>query len=150
MWWGPAVWDNYHHSMPANPFEKSRIFRFSGFLGPKNSKYSDVPRFESSRIACVEWLHDWAANLYSLFGTDSLRIASYSLCDGGRLCEIIIIIGLLNALSYRAQQLYMVLNERHSKLKSREASWRKKTAKKKNILVSLWPAPKTEILNFLN
>ena len=38
-----------------------------------------MPRLESSRIVCVEWLDDQAANLYSLFGTYLvLRIASYT------------------------------------------------------------------------
>ena len=32
----------------------------------------------SSGHACIEWLHDRAANLYSLFGTDLLCIASYA------------------------------------------------------------------------
>ena len=67
-------------------FEK---FRFLGgffssfffFFSPKAklSLFYHVPRFESSGIACVEWLHDRAANLYSLFGTDLIqRIASYT------------------------------------------------------------------------
>ena len=39
-------------------------------------------RFESSRIACVEWLHDRVANFYLLFGTDLPRIASYTAAAG--------------------------------------------------------------------
>ena len=43
-----------------------------------------MPRCESSCIACVEGLHNWAANLYSLFCTDLPRIASYTAAE---MCE---------------------------------------------------------------
>ena len=44
----------------------------------KLSLFYHVPRFDSSRIVCFEWLHERAANLYSLFGTDLPGIPSYT------------------------------------------------------------------------